>query len=475
VNLFFHELLETNEVQIKKLPQLESVSWLFFLLVGFIALIFLMGGSARLEVQSLVILRPVAVLVLGIGIFNMQRQHLRDNVVLVGFAAAFLAVLIVQTIPLPLPSTESVTAGIFEQVRNLTGNQNDSHPVTVTPRNTLNSLFALAVPLAVLVIGCQLGKEERFLLLPVLLIFCLLSGILGLLQILGGGGSFWYFYDITNDGSVVGFFANRNHQAFLLAFTFPMMAVYVSAGVRSYEQYRFRLLAAIFAGILLIPLILITGSRAGLVIAFLAICSVPILFRSPNFPTARKSAGALTKWRAFAVPGGVVALVVLTIFMARGEAISRLLAADQDEDLRFAIWQPISQAAQGYLPFGSGIGSFPSLYQVIEPDALLFNNYVNQAHNDWVDILLTASLLGLVPLLVFGVFLLARFGSIARNWSDRSRTTAYQRLGAVIILMFAVASATDYPVRTPIGATIFVVTLLWVYSIASERSQQPQA
>ncbi len=113
MNFLFRELLETNEVQIKKLPQLEEVNWLFLLLVGFIALIFLMGGSARLEVQSLVILRPVAVLVLGIGIFNMQRQHLRDNVVLVGFASAFLAVLIVQTIPLPFPSTESVTSGVF--------------------------------------------------------------------------------------------------------------------------------------------------------------------------------------------------------------------------------------------------------------------------------------------------------------------------------------------------------------------------
>lgn len=435
-------------------------------------MIFLMGGSARLEVQSLVILRPIAILVLGIALFNMQRHHIRENIILLGFAASLLVVSLFQFIPLPLPPAESVTSVILEQVSKFTGNHGDVHPVTLTPRNTLNSIFALMVPLAVLILGCQLTKEERFLLLPVILVFCLISGILGLLQILGGGDSFWYLYDITNDGSVVGFFANRNHQAFVLAFLFPMMAVYVSIGVKSLEQYRFRLISAIFVGVLLVPLILITGSRAGLAIAFLAICSVPILHRRPNLQASRKGPALLAKWRLFLVPAGILILVALTILMARGEAISRLLAPDQNEDLRFMIWNPISEAAQGFIPFGTGIGSFPSLYQVIEPDELLFSNYVNQAHNDWLDILLTANLLGLLPLMAFLGFLLARFVSIARNWGSSSRTKAYQSLGAVIVLLFAIASATDYPLRTPLGATIFVVALLWLYNVSNERSEK---
>jgi O-antigen ligase len=340
------------------------------------------------------------------------------------------------------------------------------------PSSTWNAFYSLFVPLAVLLLGAQLSLGDRIKLLPWLLALGLFSGLWGIVQVVGAHDGPFYLYDVTNYGSAVGLFSNRNHQAMLLACLFPMLAVYASTSIRSEEQASLRRWIAIGAGTVLVPLLLVTGSRAGLILGVVGLLSVVVLYRKPASLTPTKRKNRKIDLR-YAVTGfGVLCLGALTIIMSRAEAFQRLFAAGQGEDERLKIWVPIAQMAWKYFPFGSGIGSFVEVYQINEPRDLLSHQYYNHAHNDWLEVYLTVGLLGVLILSI------ALLGWFRTSWkalmvrADNGRGVLFSRLGSVIVLMMALGSIGDYPLRVPSLACLFVVASLW---LADEVGSLPKS
>jgi O-antigen ligase len=116
-----------------------------------------------------------------------------------------------------------------------------------------------------------------------------------------------------------------------------------------------------------------------------------------------------------------------------------------------------------YFPFGSGAGSFVEVFQIDEPNRLLGLSYANHAHNDWLELMMTMGLPGLLLLLV-SLWAFARATRAAfRAPLGEGRRAPFARLGAVILLIFALGSIGDYPLRTPSLACLFVVAVLWLY------------
>ena len=441
----------------------------FWCLVLFLVIVFTTGGGSRADIQSLVVLRPVAVVFLCIGLWGLRLPHIREYRFLFGMAAAILMLSAVHLVPLP-PSVWSTFPGreIVSEVDRLAELGDVWRPISLVPSASWNSFFALIVPLAVLVLAAQIQREQRFQLLAVLIALGILSGFLGLLQSIGPGEGPLYLYRITNNGSAVGLFSNRNHQAVFLALLFPMLAVFASSGIRTVEQAKLYGWLAIAAGTILIPLLLVTGSRAGLLAGLLGLGFALALYRRPkvNQPRKRKAKPRFDPRLLLGALGAIV-LGGITFLMARAQAVDRLSADDEADELRFKIWGPIAEMAEKYFPVGSGAGSFVEVYQISEPDNLLKVNYVNHAHNDWLEIYLTLGLPGLLLLAVAGVAFLIAAWRYARS-SVRDRRTSYGRLGAVVILLLALASIADYPLRVPSLACVFVVACVWLGSRYSE-------
>jgi O-antigen ligase len=318
------------------------------------------------------------------------------------------------------------------------------------------------VPLAVLLLGSQLNREELFQILPVVLGLGLLSAFIGLLQSIGDPQGLLYFYRITNNGSAVGLFANRNHQAILLATLFPMLAVYASAGVRSEDQLRIRSYITLALGAIIIPLLLITGSRAGFILGVLGLISVTILFRKPKLLTPKKRKYQKFDPRFAFGALGVLCLGTLTVIMSRAEAIQRLVQHAHAEDDRWLMWKPIAQMAWKYFPFGSGAGSFVEVYQIDEPYELLNFTYLNHAHNDYLEIYMTMGLPGLILLGLGFFYFLKTASEVMRPPLPQGRAYTFARLGLMIILIFALGSIGDYPLRTPSLSAVFVIAALWL-------------
>ena len=149
-------------------------------------------------------------------------------------------------------------------------------PLTLFPEGTWNALFALLVPLAVLALASQLKQEERLRLLIVVMLLVLASGFIGVIQATGADIR---FYRISSNNA--GLFANRNHQAAMLAMLFPMLAAAALCApslMRDARPVRLVVAASMAA---LVPLILITGSRMGMLVSAMAFISL-IFMRLTN-------------------------------------------------------------------------------------------------------------------------------------------------------------------------------------------------
>jgi O-antigen ligase len=448
---------------------LKSASVPFWVLAAFLVLAFLTGGASRIDAPALLLLRPLSVAACALALLTLKRTHLVERKWLFAGFGSIVLLCILHLIPLPPGLWQSLPGReIVSEVDRLAGLGNVWRPLTLTPMNGWHALASLTTPFAVLLLGAQLNRDDLYRLLPVLLSLGALSGFWGMLQILGDPQGALYLYKPTNNGAAVGLFANRNHAAVLLACLFPMLAVYASTASGTADQQRMRQFAAIAAGIVLVPLILVTGSRAGILMSALALAGAALLYSTPiaGRTVRRGDAGFKLGTGHVVAAGAIVSLIILSIVFSRAEALDRLFEQSAGEDARADFWQVGNAMMWKYFPFGSGIGSFVEAYQIDEPLLYLTGNYVNHAHNDWLEVPLTGGLPAMFLLLLAIALFLSRSLSLWRRKDKDRRAVKFARLASVIITIVAVASAADYPLRTPIIMVLFAILCLWLTSPA---------
>jgi len=433
-----------------------------------------MGGGARNDIESLILLRPLAVLICGVALATLNRRHIRDHRFLLGFAAALFLVCLLHLVPLP-PSVWTSLPGrefIVEIERNAQI-EGTWRPLSLVPSATWNALFSLFVPLGALLLAVQLSPEQRERLLPLFLILGMASGLMGLLQVVGDPEGPLYLYRVTNSGAAVGFFANRNHQAIFLACLIPMLAVYASRPASTFEQIRLRFIVGAAAILVLIPFLLVTGSRAGIILGLLGLVSTPFLYRRPAVEHASRPA-RLGPGVIGAGLLGVAALGMLTILFGRAEAFNRLMAVGAgSEDNRSLFWRPVADMAWQYFPLGSGVGAFEDVYKIGEPDSLLSINYLNHAHNDWLEVVMTVGVPGMILLAAAAVAWAVGTWRAWRGPGGSSSRRSHARLGSVCLLMLGLASVGDYPLRAPFLACFGVVLAVWLHDATRAQARGP--
>lgn len=430
----------------------------FIIAVIFLGAMFVLGGAARPEVQSLPFVRLAAVVMIAIALMQIDRQQWREIRLPVLFLLAVAAIIGVQLIPLP-PGTWAAMPGhgFYVAALHQAGVDNVWRPLSLTPDLTLNALLAVLPPLAAVF---ALGTTDRALRVP--LVSLLLAGIgasamIGLLQIASGSA---YFYDITNEGSAVGFFSNRNHFAVLLAVGFPALACWTAMPHPDPNFRRVRRWLALCAAAAIFPLLLTTGSRAGLAIGVLG-ALLALGIRVPRASEEKGSADRTLSRRLLTLlPLAVgLAAVIGVVLLSRDTAIRRLL--DGEDDLRSVYLPLYVDMAKTYFPFGSGFGSFDSVFRAFEPAQTLSTFYMNEAHNDLIQILIEGGILAALAAFAFSLWFAIRGWSLWRH-KIRSPADLLGRTGSVIALLLLLSSAVDYPLRTPALAVLMAISCCWM-------------
>ncbi|MCA0911017.1 O-antigen ligase family protein [Qipengyuania gaetbuli] len=319
-------------------------------------------------------------------------------------------------------------------------------PLTLSPAATINALASLVVPLAVLLLLCQLGDSERA--LAAFVVMGVVSTLVGVLQLFSDPRSGLYLYEITNRGSPVGLFANRNHQAVFLA---CCALICTHLALRSSLTGR-KNWVALYAscGLLLGVGVLINGSRAGL----FALLMVMIMSAAVLLPRrAEKAVKTRAKGQSFLAPVALalaaVALIALFALAERLPALSRLIERSALEDLRADLLPILLEMVADFQPWGTGLGTFEHAYRMREPVELLMPSYVNEAHNDWLQFVIEAGVPGLLVMAAAITIALVRVWRMVGSLMQARGGFSDSWLGLGLLLILAGASVVDYPLRVP--------------------------
>lgn len=358
--------------------------------------------------------------------------------------------IILHLIPLPYAVWSSLPGrSIIAQIDSAIGAGEVWRPLSMVPTATWNSLYSLSVPAALFTLLIQLNKRQQTDLLTVVAGLICLSAFLGLIQ---ATTDTLKFFAVSSPSA--GLFANRNHQAVVLACAFPMLAVFGSQSGYSSKVRRFRQSFAIAISLVLVPLILVTGSRAGMAATVAAIGSTYFLLPEKSDRRGqRRMSGRSQLILILLGLAAVLALSWIALQTGRNVAFIRIREGNID---RIPVWIETIALAKMYFPVGSGIGSFVEVFQLHEPTNMVQSKYWNHAHNDWLEVVMTGGLPGVVLLFAaVGAFGLMAFRSFVAA-PQRDSSVIMVRLSSVIIGLLGLASVFDYPLRTPAAACLFI-------------------
>ncbi|MEM9500339.1 MAG: O-antigen ligase family protein [Pseudomonadota bacterium] len=433
-------------------------------LVVLLATVFLIGGGARDDITSLVVLRPIAVLCLGIGLVTFRREHWDAFKFPLGFMAAILVMTLLHLIPLPpalwqaLPGRElAIAAG------EAAGGIQPWRPLSLVPYRGWNAFYAMLVPAAALVLAVQIKRDDHRILLYIVVGAAVTSALWGILQAISGYARAFYFYTVTNSGTPTGLFANRNHMAALQVCVLPILALIASRA----KGRRMRLEQTACAALAFLAVLMAgaTGSRAGLGLVIVAFAGGWLIWRArPSLPVAkRQRRGERLNWAPYALGAfGVVMLGGFALLLMQSQSFERLSGSGGVEEYRFLVWRTILDFLPQYLPFGSGVGSFVEIFQVHEPSTMLGTNYWNHAHNDWLE----WTLEGGVPAVALMLIAVLAFTRGALGLVIRSHTGQLEvqlgLTGAVVLFVLGVWSGVDYPLRVPALACLAALASVWM-------------
>ncbi|MEP5937619.1 MAG: O-antigen ligase family protein [Erythrobacter sp.] len=438
------------------------VAWVWLGLFAFV--VAFLGGSSRPDIGQITPLRPLAALFLIPALYYIRFADLRQAKALVALFALFALWMLLQLIPVPaaiwhvLPGRDAVV-----NLDQLLGIEETRRPISMVPSRGWNALASLIVPLTALLLALSMRANARMLLLLVAGLG-LADAVLGLLQVTAGRSSFLYFYAITNRGSPVGIFANENHSA---VFSAIALLVIAHLGVTSRElRERLWLRLAyvpVFAVVLLA--VVVSGSRAGVAmgsIALVVVCAMAWQSMAAN--SHGHKAGKTQTWLSshpklilVLFVAVILGLLALFIGLDRASGFDDAFNKNAFEDLRWRLLPILQQMARTNWGLGIGFGSFEETYHIYEPTSLLLPSYVNQAHNDWLQLVIEG---GLPAVLL----LLATLGwvviSLIRKAIAPGRDFSQILMFGFALAIIGAASLVDYPLRAPIFQAVSVWLLL---------------
>ncbi|SFU46988.1 O-antigen ligase like membrane protein [Methylobacterium sp. 174MFSha1.1] len=348
-------------------------------------------------------------------------------------AGVILGLPLLQLVPLPpelwvsLPGRRSVADAYATA-----GSAPPWLPVSLAPAATERFWLALLPPVALFLAVPHLDEAARRRLAHLAILVGLVSVGLGLGQIAGGPDSPLRLYATASRSDAVGLFANRNHHATFLALL-VVLAGALSARRGGLPLAERAWLAA--TGSVFLLGIAASGSRAGLLLGVGACLAVAWILGTAGAVAGRS--------RSVAVWGGIAAAPLLVGLAVFGAATLRLQAEAVSGDLRWQIARGTWRAVTEVFPVGGGFGSFERLYARTEGPEELIPAVVNNAHNDWLELVLEG---GLPALLLLACALTALLRATVSRAAGRENP--FRRAALAALWLCALHATVDYPLRT---------------------------
>lgn len=370
-----------------------------------------------------------------------------------GMAVVGLLIALAQFIPLfGAPGWEGLSARIVAAGgAGLEGAWTGSS--SVEPAASLAALPAVLPPLALFLLVALLDEDRRLRFAGWAVGFGMMALGLGIAQVMQGPASPLRFFEISNRTESVGFFANRNHFAAQLYVTFLLGVAWLAARGERVLSHRtpttgraIWFAAAFSLALLLLAGIALARSRAGILLLLVGVAGV-VAMAPALLALLSGREGRPRRVRSLVIL--IAAGLVLLVGQLGAERFLTRFDAGLVDQLRATLNEKTLQAATEALPFGTGLGTFTAVFPVYE-DTTLSPQYINRAHDDWLEFFLET---GLAGALLLALFLLWYGERIWRVWFSavpvgEARLRLLQQCASLAILLLMLHSVVDYPLRT---------------------------
>ncbi len=292
----------------------------------------------------------------------------------------------------------------------------------------------------VLLIGAECVREEsaRKIFARVMTVFGAGYAFFALAQQLTPNGKIFWVHSPQFHGSIYGSYVNHDHYAGLMEMLVPIPFV-LSMGhlLRGGKRVLVGSCAVLMAGT-----IFLSGSRGGMLAFILEVA----LFAALTFAKRRSPRLALGSMAV------CILILALLIFVGKGQVLGRL--GDLSPGIRLEITKDSLRMFSKRPVGGWGLGTFPTVYPSYR--SFYTNLFVNEAHNDYAQLLVETGLLGFGLMLWFLV-LLYRYGlPTSRRWEFQwdGAVSLAALLGCTGILFH---SFVDFNLQIPANAALFYV------------------
>ena len=394
-----------------------------------------------------------------------------------------IAIVFIQLLPLPFDVWAGRKVFLASGDETRFGNLRPAwSTLSLTPQATWAVAASLLVPLSVFASVMQLNHRQRMLLCWSILAVGAVSLFLGLFQVAQGPESPFRLYSVTNPDEAVGFFANRNHFAAFLNVTLVLSGLWLAQTIEALLDRRgpgdssflwFAVAAASFVAI--VAALAMTRSRAGVFLAILVLMGVVLMIFRHNRSNLLRVQLRHKKGMSRISLAIAVFAALFTLQFGLGRLLDRF-QSDPMDDLRLPINVTTFTTAFQTLPFGTGLGSFVSVYAAVERPKDTTPGFVNRAHDDFAEFFLETGLIGVVLVAAFLVW----FGRVllAVWFKPRSDSAAYDALlasaSSLIIIVLLLHSLVDYPLRTTaLGALFAFFCGILAAPVAPDRQERP--
>jgi O-antigen ligase len=307
-------------------------------------------------------------------------------------------------------------------------------------------LFCAYGSLCFLVVQCFRRTSQVRILAKVFCIYGFSVAVFALLQGIDPNGKLYWLRKPEQGGWVYGPYVNHNHYAGLMEMLVPIALVTALSQVVPRQR---RVLAAVAAAIMATTVFL-SGSRGGmLAVAIEMAILAGILIRRRRGRTTALVLGVflalgvgLLAW----LGGGQLSGRLTSIDInARTEPSGRTRVQINHDGLRMFMDRPI---------LGWGLGTFPTVYPQYR--SFYTNLFINEAHDDYLQVLVEMGGLGFSVVLWFLVITYWRGIRKLRDWS-RDPNGAVSLAAMLGISGILVHSFVDFNLQIPANAALFYV------------------
>jgi O-antigen ligase len=282
------------------------------------------------------------------------------------------------------------------------------------------------------------------------------------LQGIAPNGKLYWIWPLEQGGAIYGPYVNHNHYAGLMEMLTPfplvLAATHFTKGSRKIAVAG---IAALMAGS-----IFLSGSRGGMAAFVAQMVVLGVLL-------VRNREGS---WKQPLMLGAFLALVIVfLVWLGNNELTRRLVSIHSEarEEINGGVRLSIDRDCLRMLlkrPFlGWGLGTFPIVYPEFRSFYTTF--FVNQAHNDYLQLLVETGLAGFSIAVWFLVLVFRQAAGKLKNWTETASgaMTMAALLGCVGIL---VHSLLDFNLQIPANAALFYVLCAIAASAPLQESQR---